>query len=49
MDKFAKMALEEYNSEENLIRPGGVNKNAFWKRHIFSKIRKVFPEIIISN
>ena len=30
MDKFAKMALEEYNSEENLIRPGGVNKNAFW-------------------
>ncbi len=30
MDEFAKRALDEYNSEENLIKPGGVNGNSFW-------------------
>ena len=30
MDEFAKRALDEYNSEENLIQPGGVNGNCFW-------------------
>ncbi len=30
MDKFAKKALEEYNDEANLVRPGGVNGKNFW-------------------
>ena len=30
MDKFAKIALDEYNSEENIIHQGGVNGNPFW-------------------
>lgn len=33
MDKFAKMALEEYNSAENVIRPGGVDGRNFWNNH----------------
>lgn len=30
MDDFAKKALEEYNDEANLIRPGGVMGRNFW-------------------
>lgn len=30
MDKFAKLALEQYNDEANLIRPGGVDGKNFW-------------------
>ena len=30
MDKFAKIALKEYNSESNMIRQGGVKGNRFW-------------------
>ncbi len=30
MDKYAKLALEEYNSEKNMIRPGGVDGKNFW-------------------
>lgn len=30
MDRFAKIALEEYNDEANLIRPGGVDGKNFW-------------------
>lgn len=33
MDKFAQLALEEYNSEENAIRPGGINDRNFWNVH----------------
>lgn len=30
MDKYAQQALAEYNSEANMIRPGGINGNPFW-------------------
>jgi len=30
MDKFAKIALEQYNDEANLIRPGDVGGKNFW-------------------
>ena len=30
MDKFAKLALDEYNDQANIIRPGGVDGKNFW-------------------
>lgn len=30
MDKYAKMALDEYNSEACAVHPGGVNGRLFW-------------------
>lgn len=47
MDRYAAQALKEYNSEENIIRQGGINGQPFW--NVFASQFMYIPALSFSK